>query len=62
MADIEEMFTIEYVAKKWHLSPSYIRKLICQGKLKAEPLGGRNVRISESAIQTFRENSRNKEF
>ena len=57
MAKLEELFTIQELASKWKVSNSYIRNKIRNGELRTEPIGGRLIRISQSAIDEFKSNN-----
>jgi excisionase family DNA binding protein len=47
------VLTPEDVAERWKCSPSHVRRLIANGKLGHFRLGGKLLRIPESAVEAF---------
>lgn len=51
MAD--KVWTIEEIAKRWKVNSETVRRLIKSGKLDAFRAGGRNLRITQTALTEY---------
>ena len=50
---MKNLFTVKEVSKKTGYAESYIRKLICLGTIKREPLKTRAIRITQDSINEW---------
>ena len=58
--EIQELYTVEEVAKLFKVNPESVRRWVRKEKIKSIKLGGKFIRMSKDAIQDFlKESARN---
>jgi len=58
--EIQELYTVEEVAKMFKVNPESVRRWVRKEKIKSIKLGGKFIRMTKDAIQDFlKESARN---
>lgn len=58
--EIQELYTVEEVAKLFKVNPESVRRWVRKEKIKSIKLGGKFIRMTKDAIQDFlKESARN---
>lgn len=58
--EIQDLYTVEEVAKLFKVNPESVRRWVRKEKIKSIKLGGKFIRMTKDAIQDFlKESARN---